>query len=344
MRNPNGYGSVVKLSGNRRKPYAVRKTVGWNDKGQPVYKMVGYCKTRKEANILLAEYNKQPWDLDQAGMTLGELYKLWCENKLSGYAPKSATTYKSGYVHISYLADLKYKDIRYGHMLESVNKCEGASSINRTVLLWRKLDQYAYELDIISKKYSDSLKTVAQNEGTREPFTPEEIHRLFHIDDDMARLALVYIYTGMRATELLNPDELTADYIIGGVKNKSSKHRYIPIHPAIRYIVEGYIARGYVYPGSYKSLAAEWRTWMDSHGFPGKILHECRHTFETELDAAGANRKCIDLLTGHASEGTGQRIYNHKTKEELRRALLMFPDYSLDIPKPQLRVVGGGGD
>ena len=29
MRLPNGYGSIVKVSGRRRKPYRVRKTVGW---------------------------------------------------------------------------------------------------------------------------------------------------------------------------------------------------------------------------------------------------------------------------------------------------------------------------
>ena len=30
MKLPNGYGSVVKLSGKRRKPYQVRKTAGWH--------------------------------------------------------------------------------------------------------------------------------------------------------------------------------------------------------------------------------------------------------------------------------------------------------------------------
>ena len=29
MKLPNGYGSVVKLSGKRRNPYLVRKTNGW---------------------------------------------------------------------------------------------------------------------------------------------------------------------------------------------------------------------------------------------------------------------------------------------------------------------------
>ena len=31
MKNPNGYGSVFKLTGNRRKPWCARVTVGWTD-------------------------------------------------------------------------------------------------------------------------------------------------------------------------------------------------------------------------------------------------------------------------------------------------------------------------
>ena len=29
MKLPNGYGSIVKLSGKRRNPYCARKTIGW---------------------------------------------------------------------------------------------------------------------------------------------------------------------------------------------------------------------------------------------------------------------------------------------------------------------------
>ena len=39
---------------------------------------------------------------------------------------------------------------------------------------------------------------------------------------------------------------------------------------------------------------------------------------ETQLDSAGANRKCIDLLMGHVSKDTGNRVYNHKTLDELK--------------------------
>lgn len=47
MKMENGYGSIVKLSGNRRKPYGVRITVGWKDNKQQ-RKYLGYFKTPKE--------------------------------------------------------------------------------------------------------------------------------------------------------------------------------------------------------------------------------------------------------------------------------------------------------
>ena len=54
MKNPNGYGTVVKLSGNRRKPYAVRKTIGFNKKGYPIYQTIGYKETRETGMEMLA--------------------------------------------------------------------------------------------------------------------------------------------------------------------------------------------------------------------------------------------------------------------------------------------------
>ena len=54
MKLPNGYGSVTKLSGNRRKPYLARVTLGWTtdeQTGKTVQNRVplGTFKTKKEA-------------------------------------------------------------------------------------------------------------------------------------------------------------------------------------------------------------------------------------------------------------------------------------------------------
>ncbi|MDR1891831.1 MAG: recombinase, partial [Oscillospiraceae bacterium] len=82
MRNPNGYGTVVKLSGNRRNPFAVRKTRGFDERGYPVYIPIGYAPTREEGLILLANYNNDPWDVDKEKITFLELYEMWKEKRL----------------------------------------------------------------------------------------------------------------------------------------------------------------------------------------------------------------------------------------------------------------------
>ncbi len=43
--------------------------------------------------------------------------------------------------------------------------------------------------------------------------------------------------------------------------------------------------------------------------------HECRHTFRSRLDSAGANNVCIDRIMGHKSKETGERVYTHNNKE-----------------------------
>lgn len=48
MRNPNGYGSIINLGKGRRKPFAIRMTVGYDDQGRQIRKYLGYYKTRRE--------------------------------------------------------------------------------------------------------------------------------------------------------------------------------------------------------------------------------------------------------------------------------------------------------
>ena len=52
MKLPNGFGTVYKLSGNRRNPYVAKKTKGWEidpktGKSKQLYTVVGYYPTPK---------------------------------------------------------------------------------------------------------------------------------------------------------------------------------------------------------------------------------------------------------------------------------------------------------
>ena len=82
MRNPNGYGTVYKLKGRRRNPWAARVTVGKkvSESGRiyPNYQFIGYYRTRSEALDALAEYNVKGGGVAPGKrITLGKVYQEW---------------------------------------------------------------------------------------------------------------------------------------------------------------------------------------------------------------------------------------------------------------------------
>lgn len=89
MKLPNGYGTVYKLSGKRRKPYIVKKTVGWHfdekkDKQVQDYVIVGYAAIRAEGLQTLTDYNSNPYDLEASKIAFVVVYEKWSE-KLPDY-------------------------------------------------------------------------------------------------------------------------------------------------------------------------------------------------------------------------------------------------------------------
>lgn len=82
MRKPNGYGSITKLSGKRRKPYLVRAAaveVYHADTGEITLErpQIGTFATRREADIALAHYNHDPYDLSTEKLTFADVFQLY---------------------------------------------------------------------------------------------------------------------------------------------------------------------------------------------------------------------------------------------------------------------------
>lgn len=76
MRLPNGYGSVYKLSGKRRRPWVAAITTGRDIQAhKQTRKVLGYFGTRQEALNALAEYNKDPYDIITTKYTFSEIYE-----------------------------------------------------------------------------------------------------------------------------------------------------------------------------------------------------------------------------------------------------------------------------
>lgn len=340
MRNPNGYGSVVKLSGNRRRPYMVKKTIGFNEKGHPIYKILGYYETRTEANMALAEFNKNPYNLDNKNITVKEVLEKFFELKKNSLSENNYKTLLSQQKYFKNFFDIKYKEIRAYHMQETIDTCyKSKSTKSKIAILWKKIDQLAFELDIINKQYSSLISVtnvnVKENKRKRTIFTEKEIQKIWNnLDLENIDILLLLLYTGFRRTELLNLKisdvDLEKQTFTGGIKTDSGKNRIIPIHPRIYpFVIKRYNTNN-VYLLEFNNKKIDntklyeiWNKLMKELEFD-HIIHECRHTFRTRLDNANANKVCIDKLLGHKSSQVGEAVYTHKTLEQLKETILLL--------------------
>jgi len=296
-------------------------------------KPIGYAATREEGMILLARYNKNPWDIEADKVTLGELYNLWLEKRMPKLGNSNQKALQTAYRHCKKLAGIKYSQIKSYQMQDCIDNCGcGYSTQGAIKNLFSHLDRFAMELDIVTKCCSTLLTCDPIPETSKRPFIDEEVNRLWEnralpwVDS-----ILFLLYTGFRISEMLalrSEDVREINGILtitGGVKTEAGKNRIVPIHSKIQYIVENHIRKsksGYLfeYNGNkipqlqYRAFWADIMEKLKMEHTP----HECRHTLRSWLDSAGANKVCIDRIMGHKSAGTGERVYTHKDIAELK--------------------------
>lgn len=172
-------------------------------------------------------------------------------------------------------------------------------------------------------------------ETKKTPFTPEQVDALWEIKDEpWVNTVLIFIYTGFRLQELLKmkTEQVNTDewYFQAGIKSAAGKERIVPVHERIKTFVEDLIEQGneylITYNGKKFSQSNYYKCWNEVMRKinADKTVHEARHTFETNLDNAKGNRKCIDMLMGHKSKDVGNRVYNHKTIQQLRDTISLL--------------------
>jgi integrase len=333
MRNPNGYGGVSRLSGNRRNPFVVRKTQGFDMRGYPIYLTIGYYPTREAALIALAQYNADPYDIDATKITLEELFSKWSDRAFPKMSKSSAGSLKSAFKHCKALYGMKYRDIKTMQMQDMIDGCgKGYSTQWAIKNLWGHLDKFALEMDVINKSYAQLTTAAPIPETSKQPVTDEEVTALWQSQSqEWVDNVLVFLYSGWRISELLSLKnanvDLTAGTMRGGVKTKAGKDRLVPVHSKIFDIVQRRVEQGgeYLFEYNNKKLSSAqyytfWSVIMEAHGM-NHTPHECRHTFRSRLDSAGANRVAINKIMGHSGADTGERVYTHKTIQELKDAI-----------------------
>ncbi len=348
LKNPNGYGSVVKLSGKRRKPFEVRVNTRMDERYYPVYDVLGRFPTREEAMIALAEYNKNPYNVSDREMTFSQLYERYFKNKyeLSGksFSQSSVNCTRSAYNHCSRLFDIPYRKLRADDFRDILGQGDGNGKPLSHALqehiksLFTQMDRYALQNDIIEKGYASfAAITVQEDDTPGVPFSPEELQLLWDNKEvPWVDSILIYIYSGWRVSELIQmPSEnidLGKGTFKGGLKTAAGKNRIVPIHSKIRGFVEHRLSvnHGILFlidgkPATTATYTKQFKKTLAAIGVTTyHTPHDCRHTFTSLLDSAGVSQVCIDRLIGHASGSLTTRVYTHKTIDELRQAIEMI--------------------
>lgn len=327
MRRANGEGSIFKLGGKRRKPWAVRITAGYTPEGKQKYKYIGYYTTKTEAKAAINSYLVNPYNLDNKDVSLLDVYEKWLPT--TSLSEKTLECYVSAFRKCEPIYDKPIREIKVYH-IEDIMVGNTANSQKHLRNALKQVFAFAEKNEIIDKNIMHLVKTDKQViKKQKTPFTLEQIHSLLEYKDHMYADTLnILLYTGLRINELFEIENenvfLEERYMIGGKKTAAGKNRIIPIHDEIYEIIKKRYERGHKYLiSSSKGTRVDysyyikffWSNLKKEFEFE-QTPHDARHTFVTFASRQNLDRNAVQKIIGHKGTDITDH-YTHRTKEEL---------------------------
>lgn len=328
MKLPNGYGSVVKLPGARRKPYAVVTSYMSelpDGTAKRKRKYIGYFENKSLALTFLAEYNQgavvKEHEAYAYSPTFAEMFEKWKAYRQSLKSNPSDSTWRNYNIAFNIFAPLHHKkliNIRANELQEIITSksSKSAATIGSMRVILKGMYGYAINNGYLDRDLTEHL--VYEWTDPKSPihtsFSESELKLLWeslYIVNNVDIL-LIYIYTGLRPVELLDirseDVHLDEKYMTGGVKTEAGKNRIIPLHDSIIPLIEQRLKLNNEYlicnkfGKHYKRnvyVNSNWVTVMNNLKL-NHAPHDCRYTFGYLADKAGMNEICKKIIMGHS--------------------------------------------
>ncbi len=348
MKLPNGYGSVVKLSGNRRNPYLIRKTNGWHfdkEKNRQVQEfiIIGYAPTRAEGLQILADYNKNPYDTRAAKMTFREVYEEWSVRKYPTVSASNIKGYTAAFKTCTALYHKVFRDLKLTDLQMVVDTCgKNYPTLKKIKVLFNQLYAFAIKNDICGKNYSDFVDVLQYKERNpnkfdRNKFEREEVELIWkQKENKYYQVVLMLLYNGVRISEFLDlkKENVHLEEQYFDVINSKTENgiRKVPIADKVLPFYKEWFEE---YPNSEYLICAEggkhfkyrnyyvgyFRPLMEQLQMP-HTPHCCRHTCISMLAEAGVDQTVIKKIVGHSGAMTlTEKVYTHFDVKELVNAI-----------------------
>lgn len=324
MKLPNNYGSISKLSGNRRRPYIVRKSLGTTQY------IIGYYSTHEDALQALADYNRQHnQEIPTTAVTLATIYKEWLPRHSENLSKSSICGYENSYRYLYPIAGIPLSKLNYSDFQSIVDNMQGLSYASKKKVrsLINHLCKHAIKSDYLQRNWGEYI-TIGKNKPIRphKPFTRQQINRLWKLNTSESDGLLVLLYSGMRCGELLNLRKRDINLKTKTMTINKSKTRagirIIPIHSRIFDIIKRRYdsTTDFLFKYTYNQFAKTCKALTRNK----HTTHDARHTVASLLDSAGANPNAVRAILGHKNGDITIKVYTHKTLRDLRKAIEML--------------------
>lgn len=345
-KRPNGTGSVYKLPGKRKNPWAVvisngkKRTYG------------GYYETEAEASINAARLSADAIP-DRYNDTIQTIFDAWSKVHYPTLTEWGKQGYESAWTYFSSIKQIKMRDVKtdvFQSLIDSaLSQGKSRAVCEKIKHLASQLCKYAMQQDLINKNYAEFVVLPKVEKSEKEIFTAEEIATLWaHKDDKRVKIILAMIYSGFRIDELFSLETANVHikdrYFVGGEKSEAGKNRIVPINEKILpFVQEWYdkaVENKYAYllvntEGNkinignfrrrdfYKALSDLGMQQEIDKDHPAKKFarltpHSTRHTFASLAVKAGVSREALKRLMGHAHYSTTDEVYVHENMEQLK--------------------------
>lgn len=337
-RLPNGFGSITKINRPLRRPYLARISTSKKDNGQCVLKSIGYFKTYNDAYAALIEYKQDYYDLE-ADMTFSEAYEAFKRDVFSkeDHSKSYTKAIDRSYKYSSALHKMPIRTVRVRHLkscLESVSSTWAKYDMKN---FWNRLFDYCLSYELVNRNYArefsldpETVKSITNKKRTHLAFTDGEMRALWSNRKEVTvRAILVQCYMGWRPDELCNLPLSDVDLdnwcVVGGNKTEAGRGRVVPVHTAVRSLVEGMYN---------EAVTAGWNTLMGInyqqyyYAFKKKVKklglnvkhtpHDPRKQFTTMALKAGADPMAVKKLVGHVIHDVTEEAYTERDLEWLR--------------------------
>lgn len=360
-RRPNNTGTVVKLSGKRRTPYCARVMSDERDiiTGKKKQICIGTFATREEALNALSIYslkrsssitNEEARNLapdlfdriqektQKRAPTFYEIYQILDDEEFSKLSKSSRNGYGSWIKHFETIYNRTIDNITLADLqyIFDNDKSKGGTQMHMKVLC-SKIFKYAVIHQYIPRDfdYTSYIRTAEFKQSTKHyPFTVDEVKKLQSVDTSEAHILLIYIYTGLRAGELLhiNRDNIHIDekcdddgterlisYMITGSKTKAGKNRIVPIHDDIKQFVIDELLKPdkRLIDCTYVSLNNTILVTVNGYLKATHTMHDTRQTFASLCQLYKVDVYARKKILGHKLKDITFDIYTTASKNKL---------------------------